>query len=277
MNIRVANGHEAIYATLEALKAYGDSVSPRGLPTWEIVGFTLNVDDPTDMLCTGLPGFLPALAAAEALHLTCGEPYGETIRRITEPLGSERWKQGGPSFGERIRDQLPGIVELLRRDPDSRQAVATIWSEGDVTGGQADYLCGTSLQFLIRGGSLHLIVTMRSNDAWHGLPYNLFAFGQLQCSVARCLKVGVGRYVHNVGSMHLYTRHEGLVRDVSPKPEVVARPYMPNGVGLHHDPWAEVAAVAWRLIQDDLSFVTTRSEMWYRETLHGMHGRQEHA
>jgi thymidylate synthase len=45
---------------------------------------------------------------------------------------------------------------------------------------------------------------MRSNDAYLGLPHDIFAFTMLQEMIARSLGVDVGFYQHIVGHLHLY-------------------------------------------------------------------------
>ena len=49
-----------------------------------------------------------------------------------------------------------------------------------------------------------MLVHMRSNDSYKGLPGDVFAFTMIQELVARSLDVEVGRYKHFVGSLHLY-------------------------------------------------------------------------
>lgn len=67
-----------------------------------------------------------------------------------------------------------------------------------------DVPCTLSLQFLIRKGHLSLIANMRSNDAWRGLPYDVWCFTRIQTIIAAMLGVPVGLYVHQAGSMHIY-------------------------------------------------------------------------
>ena len=62
------------------------------------------------------------------------------------------------------------------------------------------------MQFILRNGKLDLIVTMRSNDIWLGLPYDLFNFTCMQIQMAMELGVEVGVYYHNAGSLHMYKR-----------------------------------------------------------------------
>jgi thymidylate synthase len=102
-------------------------------------------------------------------------------------------------------DQLPYVLEILREDPDSRQAVLTIWRERPrVT---KDVPCTVMMQFLLRRGLLHMHVYMRSNDVWLGTPYDIYNFTLVQQVVACLLNCDVGTYTHTVGSFHLYERH----------------------------------------------------------------------
>jgi thymidylate synthase len=113
-------------------------------------------------------------------------------------------------------DQLDGVVLTLRSRPDSRQAVVSLWNDGDlphaVKGDKGDLPCTLSLQFLVRWNRLHLVATMRSNDVWLGLPYDVFAFTALQRVVAARLDLRPGLYRHQVASMHLYERDEAKAR-----------------------------------------------------------------
>ena len=60
------------------------------------------------------------------------------------------------------------------------------------------------MQFLVRRGSLHMVVHMRSNDAFLGLSHDIFAFTFIQELVARSLGLKLGTYKHMVGSLHIY-------------------------------------------------------------------------
>jgi len=87
-----------------------------------------------------------------------------------------------------------------------------------------------------------MFTNMRSNDAFIGLPHDVFAFTMLQEIVARTLGVGLGTYSHSVGSLHLYKANkpsarqyikEGIQRTSSMRP-------MPL-----EDPWNSIRKVVW--------------------------------
>jgi hypothetical protein len=90
--------------------------------------------------------------------------------------------------------------------------VVGIWHPEDLWAARAkskDIPCTLDWQFLVRDNRLHMGVAMRSNDAWLGFPYDVFAFTCFQRVVAAHLGVDVGLYHHHViGSMHLYARDE---------------------------------------------------------------------
>jgi thymidylate synthase len=102
-------------------------------------------------------------------------------------------------------DQLAYVVAKLKTNPASRKAVIQLFDAGDVVEHHEDVPCTCTLQFVARANKLHLHVNMRSNDAFKGLPHDVFSFTMLQEFVARNLGLGLGHYHHTVGSLHLYT------------------------------------------------------------------------
>jgi len=125
----------------------------------------------------------------------------------------------GPEFygayGQRLRqqhgmDQLELAFHALKANATSRQVVLQIWdAETDLPNqnGQprnADIPCNTQSMLRIQGGKLHWLQTMRSNDLFRGLPYNLVQFTTLQEVVAGWLGLELGTYTHVVNSLHFY-------------------------------------------------------------------------
>ena len=111
-------------------------------------------------------------------------------------------------FQWRTVNQFLTVTNLLRRKPNSRRAVIQLFDAHDLIGRHNDIPCTCTLQFLLRGGSLHMVTNMRSNDVYLGLPHDIFCFTMLQEILARTLSVDVGSYSHVVGSLHLYKINE---------------------------------------------------------------------
>jgi thymidylate synthase len=194
--------------------------SPRSQETLEVLNASFELTNPYDALPVGVGrGISQAIAAAEAIQLLGGFSDPEMLISITPNF--ERYLDGGVlagSYGPRIRTQLSSVVERLRRDPDTRQALAVIWDPLQDAVGQAprDLPCTVFFDFMIRDGRLLLHSTMRANDVYLGLPYNAFMNTQLQISVATILGIPAGSYFHNAKSLHAYTRDLPELRSLHP-------------------------------------------------------------
>lgn len=112
----------------------------------------------------------------------------------------------GPRFYKTQNDidQISRICNLLTEKPSSRRAVIQLFDADDLTEDHLDVPCTCTIQCVIRDRSLSMLVYMRSNDAYKGLPHDIFSFTMLQEILARKLGVDIGEYKHAVGSLHLY-------------------------------------------------------------------------
>lgn len=153
--------------------------------------------------------------------------------------GDELFGAYGPRlFDWRGINQLDTVIDVLRRKPASRQAVIQLFDAADITQDHNDVPCTCTLQFMIRQDRLHMVTTMRSNDAFIGLPHDVFAFTMLQEIMARSLSVEVGGYKHAVGSLHLYdtsVNNAQLFLKEGWMPTETVMPPMPLG-----DPWPSI-------------------------------------
>lgn len=219
-------------------------VASRG-DTRELVGVLLNLTNPRSRLSRTETRGKPFSALGELLWYLSGENRLEQITPYVPAYADESEDRvtvhGG--YGPRLLkhrgryDQLRAVTAGLRASPTSRRAVVQIFDAEDTSRRWPEVPCTMTLQFLVREARLDLIVTMRSNDAYLGLPHDVFCFTMLQELVARDLGVELGTYRHFVGSMHLYEQHTpGVERYLR---EGVQRrlemPEMPTG-----DPWPAV-------------------------------------
>lgn len=142
-------------------------------------------------------------------------------------------------YGDRLFErfgvnQLETVIAKLKSSPTSRQAVIQIFSASDFQ--YRSVPCTCTLQFLLRNDCLHLVVNMRSNDAYLGFPHDVFAFTMIQELLARSLDVDIGSYRHFVGSLHLYEKHrvlaeaylgEGWQNEIAMDPMPIGDPWPP--------------------------------------------------
>jgi thymidylate synthase len=167
------------------------------------------------------------------------------LRRYDEDSEDGRTIYGG--YGPRLFamdgkiDQISSVLSLLQTRPDSRRAVIQLFTAKDIADRhRKEVPCTCTLQFMIRKRRLHMLTNMRSNDAFLGLPHDIFAFTMLQEIMARSLDVELGWYKHFVGSLHLYEWDFTKARKFLKEgwQATVAMPPMPVG-----DPWDSIRAV----------------------------------
>jgi thymidylate synthase len=114
------------------------------------------------------------------------------------------------TYHQRYSDQIPFILQELRRNPDSRRAVMTI-RDKDADMGSDDPACLQHIQYFIRQGKLDCMTLFRSNDACKATFMNAFALIMLQKRIAEELGVEVGIYIHRANSFHCYEKdHDRL-------------------------------------------------------------------
>ncbi len=148
-------------------------------------------------------------------------------------------------YGERLFsfdgvNQVGNVISLLKDKPTSRRAVIQLFDARDLLKSYKSIPCTCTLQFIARNNQLHMFVSMRSNDAFLGLPHDVFSFTMLQEIVARSIGMEVGEYKHCAGSLHLYQKHRArAVRYLEEGYQSkIAMPSMPQG-----DPWENIKTI----------------------------------
>lgn len=128
-------------------------------------------------------------------------------------------------------NQLENITTLLRKRDWSRRAVIQLFDAEDISEDFPEVPCTTTLQFHVRNGALNLSVSMRSNDAYWGLPHDVFCFTMLQEMMAKRLGLELGEYYHYAGSMHFYENVVKGLEDYVAEgfQKIVEMPHMPDG------------------------------------------------
>jgi thymidylate synthase len=266
--LSAASANELYVQVCGELLARGQRVTPRGLATTEVLGAHLRLTDPRRRFVSVPPVRVlnPAFAVAEALWILAGsdEPWIFTYNRALKRYADDGRLQG--AYGPRTRnwhgvDQLDHVRRLLQRDPDSRQAVIQLYDPRRDTCGHRDVPCTLNYRFYLRRGRLEMHTTMRSNDVWLGLPYDLFTATVMHELLAGWLGVDLGSYHHHVDSLHVYAEHERAAAALAssavvPSPAMAALSAPPDGFTeflsavvtgeLHADiaaPWRQMAAV----------------------------------
>jgi len=107
-------------------------------------------------------------------------------------------------------DQIDYVIDLLRNEPDTRQAAISIYDCKEHDTFTFDTPCTYAVQFTILDGKLNMSVVMRSNDLWFGFCNDQYQFSKLQHYVWNRICYGklkgleIGTYFHFAHNLHLY-------------------------------------------------------------------------
>jgi thymidylate synthase len=143
------------------------------------------------------------------------------------PVYGVQWRSWPTPDGGHV-DQMSGVLDTLRRDPDSRRMVVSAWNVADLAD-MALAPCHLLFQFHVAGGRLSCQVYQRSADLFLGVPFNLASYALLTHLVAAQVGLAVGDLVWVGGDCHVYDNHveqvtEQLSREVLAFPALEVAP-----------------------------------------------------
>ncbi len=193
----------------------GNYVSPRGKLTLESEGpYTMGPIDPLKCLYLSEKRALNFFFLfAENLWYLSGRNDTHFLSYYNKNISS--FSEDGihdGAYGIPFREQLRYVIDTLKRDPDTRQALMTFWRQNPRS--TKDVPCTIALHFLIRDGKLNLYVQMRSNDIIWGNNYDVPSFCLLQNFVASCIGMPLGSMYLTANSLHLYEDHFKLAKEL---------------------------------------------------------------
>lgn len=163
----------------------------------------------------------PFFHCMEFVWMMTGSPRVDWIKRFNSRMGE--FANGGilnGAYGNRWRypvDQIIVAAQRLRKDPDTRQAVISMWdSNKDTESGMNDYPCNTHIYFRVLRSKLNMTVCNRSNDlVWGMLGANVVHMTLLQELVAAMAGIPMGKYQVFTNNLHIYERHWPLLDTIS--------------------------------------------------------------
>jgi thymidylate synthase len=138
------------------------------------------------------------------------------------PVYGYQWRSWPTPDGRHV-DQIAGVIEALRQNPDSRRHIVSAWNVADVDS-MALPPCHTMFQFYVADGRLSCQLYQRSADVFLGVPFNIASYALLTHMVARVTGLEPGNFVHTFGDAHLYLNHLDQARlQVTREPRPLAR------------------------------------------------------
>jgi thymidylate synthase len=225
---------------------------------------TVVSDEPTDPERCSYADWMPFTRESLGARQADGR-YTGYLGQILDAQGE---RSVSYTYGARMRafdgaiDQISAIVAQLRAAPQSRRAVAVLWSPAD-DAHSPNPPCLNLVQARLRHDKLHLTAYFRSHDIYRAWAPNAFGLRTLQGQIAAELGVPAGDLAILSQSAHVYahdweaasdlTTHHyraadpRLVRDdrgsfviALEPPEIVVRHYTPEGE--HLQTWRGASA-----------------------------------
>lgn len=229
---------------IQAIQREGERVNATKGPNVELRGVRLEITNPRARLSRTETRGKPFSALGELCWYLAGTSRTDFIQYYIDEYkksDEDGFIFGG--YGSRLLagaagNQIANVTALLKSKPDTRRAVIQLFAATDILVEHEDVPCTCVLQLLLRGGALHMIVYMRSNDVIWGLAHDVFCFTMLQEIIAISLGAALGTYTHVAGSLHLYDQ----TRDAADsfinegyQSTKIEMPAMPTG-----DPWPAI-------------------------------------
>ncbi len=143
------------------------------------------------------------------------------------PVYGHQWRSWPTPGGGHV-DQISQVVEMIRRNPDSRRLIVSAWNVAEIDQ-MALPPCHLLFQFFVAEGRLSCQLYQRSADVFLGVPFNIASYALLTLMVAQVTGLAPGDFVHTFGDAHLYSNHLEqaqlqLTREPRPLPRMKLNP-----------------------------------------------------
>ncbi len=127
------------------------------------------------------------------------------------PVYGYQWRSWPAPDGRHI-DQISQVVDMLKKNPDSRRIIVSAWNVADLDK-MALMPCHAFFQFYVAGSKLSCQMYQRSADMFLGVPFNMASYALLTLMVAQVCGLKPGDFVHTFGDTHIYNNHMTQVRE----------------------------------------------------------------
>lgn len=207
-----------------------NTVSPRALKIYELINYNQTFENAQNLIASfNKRKYSFKYMAAELLWYLSWSLDTDKIWKYAKlwlDIANEDWTVNSNywyivlyRFIADYYNQYNYIIEKLKEDKDSRQALIRYNAHEHVYKGNKDFTCTISNQFFIRDNKLDMIVNMRSNDLFFGFQYDIVWFWLVLQSIRLDLldtypNLELWNIYYNAGSMHIYESMMMIAREI---------------------------------------------------------------
>lgn len=142
------------------------------------------------------------------------------------PVYGYQWRHWPTPQGDSV-DQISGVIEQIKANPDSRRLIVSAWNVADLDK-MALQPCHAFFQFYVADHKLSCQLYQRSCDIFLGVPFNIASYALLTHMVAQQCNLQVGDFVWSGGDVHAYRNHlaqieQQLTREPRPLPRLLIK------------------------------------------------------
>ena len=154
------------------------------------------------------------------------------------PVYGVQWRSWPTADGTSV-DQVSGVIEQIKANPDSRRLIVSAWNPGEIDK-MALAPCHAFFQFYVNDGALSCQLYQRSADIFLGVPFNIASYSLLTLMIAQVTGLKPGEFVHTLGDAHLYLNHleqadEQLTREPLAPPQMRINPDVDDIFGFRYE------------------------------------------
>lgn len=208
------NVHQTFEQALQIMRLCGKSEESRNGPVVTLQSPTIiEIERPWErVLWTPERKANPFFHLLEFVWMLAGSRSSQWISQFNSRMKTYAEDDGtiNGAYGYRWKvhwgmDQIAKVIDKLRLDQSTRQAVLTMWDPALDLAPHRDIPCNTHIYFRIVDGKLHMMVCNRSNDlVWGAFGANAVHMTYLHELVARSVGVDIGMYRVMTNNLHIY-------------------------------------------------------------------------
>ena len=166
-----------------------------------IVNIKNSYKEPYDLMLPQIPAHLGIPNPVESGYIEQYLPYLMTEYKED----NEEY-----SYGSRLHDQIFYWIDILKKTPNTNQAILQVGQPSDRF--LLDPPCLRSIDMRIKENKLIFYPYFRSNDLWSGFPANLAGIAVLQKYMADEIGVETGEMIYSSKGLHIYGYVEELAK-----------------------------------------------------------------